>query len=138
LIATLFSGWSGRVKHHGRVVVIAAALWGVFIIGAGVADTLWLAVLFLILAGGFDMISGLFRGIIWNHSVPNEMRGRLSGIEMISYMTGPLLGNARAGWVAAHSSVSLSLWTGGLICVLGVIITSLLLPKFWSYRANHQ
>ena len=138
LIATLFSGWSGRVKHHGRVVVIAAALWGVFIIGAGVADTLWLAVLFLILAGGFDMISGLFRGIIWNHSVPNEMRGRLSGIEMISYMTGPLLGNARAGWVAAHSSVSLSLWTGGLICVLGVIITSLMLPKFWSYRANHQ
>lgn len=137
LIATLFSGWSGRVQHHGRIVVIAAALWGVFIVGAGFADTLWLAVLFLILAGGFDMISGLFRGIIWNHSVPNSMRGRLSGIEMISYMTGPLLGNARAGWVAAHSSVSFSLWSGGLICLLGVVVTSLLLPKFWNYRADH-
>lgn len=136
LIATLLSGWSSRVQHHGRVVVIAAALWGVFIIGAGFANSLWLAVGFLILAGGVDMVSALFRGIIWNHSVPNEMRGRLSGIEMISYMTGPLLGNARAGWVAAHSSVSVSLWSGGLICVLGVIITSLLLPKFWSYRAN--
>ncbi|MFT3929492.1 MAG: MFS transporter [Spongiibacteraceae bacterium] len=137
LIATLFSGWSSRVQHHGRVVVIAAALWGVFIIGAGFADTLWLAVACLIFAGGVDMVSALFRGIIWNHSVPNEMRGRLSGIEMISYMTGPLLGNARAGWVAAHSSVSFSLWSGGAICLLGVIMTSLLLPKFWRYRANH-
>ncbi len=137
LFATLFSGWSARVQHHGRVVVIAAALWGLFIIGAGFANTLWLSALFLILAGGVDMISALFRGIIWNHSVPNVMRGRLSGIEMISYMTGPLLGNARAGWVAAHSGVSFSLWSGGLICMVGVIITSLLLPKFWSYRANH-
>ena len=136
LVATLFSGWSSRVQHHGRVVVIAAALWGVFIIGAGFANTLWLAMTFLILAGGVDMVSALFRGIIWNHSVPNVMRGRLSGIEMISYMTGPLLGNARAGWIAAHSSVSFSLWSGGLICLLGVIITSLLLPKFWNYRSN--
>jgi MFS family permease len=138
LVATLFSGWSSRVQHHGRVVVIAAALWGVFIVGAGFADSLWVAVVFFIFAGGVDMISALFRGVIWNHSVPNTMRGRLSGIEMISYMTGPLLGNARAGWVAAHSSVSISLWSGGLICMLGVIITSLLLPKFWGYRANHE
>ena len=137
LVATLFSGWSSRVQHHGRVVVIAATLWGVFIIGAGFANTLWLAMMFLILAGGVDMVSALFRGIIWNHSVPNTMRGRLSGIEMISYMTGPLLGNARAGWIAAHSGVSFSLWSGGLICMLGVIMTSLLLPKFWNYHTNH-
>jgi hypothetical protein len=93
-------------------------------------------VLFLVLAGGADMISGLFRGIIWSHSVPNAMRGRLSGIEMISYMTGPLLGNARAGWVASKSSVAISLWSGGVICVLAVIAMSLLLPKFWRYRSE--
>jgi len=140
LIATLFSGWSSRVQRHGRAVVLAAALWGIFFIGVGFADSLWLAVVFLMLAGAADMISGLFRGIIWNRSVPNTMRGRLSGIEMISYMTGPLLGNARAGWVAAHTSVGFSLWTGGLICMLGVIITSLLLPKFWNYQTSdhHQ
>ena len=82
------------------------------------------------------MISGLFRGVIWNHAVPNSIRGRLSGIAMISYMTGPLLGNARAGWVAAQSSVSFSLWSGGVACVLAVVATSLLLPKFWVYRAE--
>ena len=137
LIATLFSGWSSRVCRHGRVVVIAAACWGIFIVGVGLAPLPWLAVLFLILAGGADMISGLFRGVIWNHSVPNAIRGRLSGIAMISYMSGPLLGNTRAGLVAAQSSVSISLWSGGLACVLAVIATSLFLPRFWSYRTDH-
>lgn len=137
LIATMFSGWSSRIRFQGRAVVIAAALWGVFMIGVGFAPSLWIAVFFLVLAGCADMFSGLFRGIIWSHSVPNAMRGRLSGIEMISYMTGPLLGNARAGWIAAKSSVAISLWSGGVICVLAVIATSFLLPKFWRYRSEH-
>jgi MFS family permease len=134
LIATLLSGWSSRIQRQGRVVVIAAACWGLFILGAGlVATPLWI-VFFLILAGGADMVSGLFRGIIWNYSVPNAMRGRLAGIAMISYMSGPLLGNTRAGWIASVSSVSFSIWTGGLACIIAVIATSLALPKFWAYR----
>lgn len=138
LVATLFSGWSSHVQQHGRVVVIAAALWGLFIVATGFASSLWIAVLFLILAGAADMFSALFRGVIWSHSVPNAMRGRLSGIEMISYMVGPLLGNARAGWVAAKTSVPISLWSGGVICVIAVIATSMLLPKFWRYRAPRE
>lgn len=134
LLASLFSGWAGRVQRHGRVVVIAALVWGLFIVALGFASSLWLAMLCLILAGAADMFSALFRGVIWNHSVPNAMRGRLSGIEMISYLTGPLLGNARAGWVAAKTSIPVSLWSGGLICMLAVLITALLLPKFWRYR----
>jgi len=135
LIATLFSGWSSHIERQGRVVVIAAAAWGLFVLGAGLAPTPWLVVLCLVAAGGADMISGLFRGIIWNHAVPNSMRGRLAGIAMISYMSGPLLGNARAGWVAALSSVPFSFWSGGLACMVAVVATSLALPRFWDYRS---
>ena len=134
--ATLLSGWSSKVHRQGRMVVIAAAGWGLFILGAGLTATPWLIVCFLILAGAADMVSGLFRGIIWNYAVPNSMRGRLAGIAMISYMSGPLLGNARAGWVASLGTVSFSLWSGGVACVLAVIATSLGLPKFWAYRAD--
>ncbi len=136
LIATVLSGWSSKVHHQGRVVVIAAAAWGLFILGTGLTPTPWLIVLFLILAGAADMVSGLFRGMIWNYAVPNSMRGRLAGIAMISYMSGPLLGNARAGWVASISTVSFSLWSGGAACVLAVLATSLALPGFWAYRAD--
>ena len=138
LIATLLSGWSSRIQHQGRVVVIAAIGWGLFILCAGLAPSPSLIVLFLILAGGADMVSGLFRGMIWNYAVPNAMRGRLAGIAMISYMSGPLLGNARAGWFASLTSVSMSLWSGGLACVIAVIATSLALPKFWAYRHDRE
>jgi membrane protein YdbS with pleckstrin-like domain len=76
--------------------------------------------------------------VIWNEVMPNRLRGRLSGIEMISYMTGPLLGNARAGWVAAENSVAVSLWSGGIICVVAVIATAWVLPSFWRYRSDRN
>ncbi|WP_413288171.1 MFS transporter [Bdellovibrio sp. HCB337] len=136
LLMTMLSGWTGKVKHHGKAVVIAAALWAVFIVGVGYAEHLWMALLFLGLAGAADMISGLFRGIIWNETVPNDLRGRLSGIEMISYMSGPLLGNARAGWVAAKFNVATSVSSGGMICVGAVILTACFLPKFWRYYSQ--
>lgn len=138
LVATLFSGWTGNIRTHGRMVVIAACLWAVFICLVGFTNSLWGAFLFLALAGAADMISGLFRQVIWNQTVPNEMRGRLSGIEMISYMSGPLIGNTRAGWVASKFSVSISLWSGGLICFIAVILTALFLPKFWKYSSTQK
>jgi MFS family permease len=133
MIMTLLSGWSGKVKFHGRAVVIAAMLWAVFIFFLGFAHSLPVAFICLVMAGAADMLSGLFRGIIWNQTVPNELRGRLSGIEMISYMSGPLLGNARAGYIASVSSVSTSIMSGGVICFIAVFLTALCLPKFWGY-----
>ena len=82
------------------------------------------------------MVSGVFRGIIWNETIPNEMRGRLSGIEMISYMTGPLIGNARAGWMATVFSTQASIVWGGVICVVGVVACGFALPAFWRYRSS--
>jgi len=136
LVMTLFSGWSSKVSYHGRAVVIAASLWALFIIGLGFSNTLWMAFIFLALAGAADMASGLFRGVIWNETVPNQLRGRLSGIEMISYMSGPLLGNARAGWMASQYSVPISISTGGIVCVFAVVLTAFFLPKFWQYRSQ--
>lgn len=134
LVMTVFSGWTEKIKYQGRAVVIAALLWGVFMVGVGFSNHLIWVLLFLVLAGAADMVSGLFRQTIWNQSIPNEIRGRMSGIEMVSYMSGPLLGNARAGWMASKTTVALSLWSGGVICVAAIFITAILLPKFWNYR----
>jgi MFS family permease len=136
LVATLFSGWANKVNMRGRAVVIAATMWGVFIIGSGYSNKFVWAFAFLALAGAADMFSALFRKVIWNETIPNHMRGRLSGIEMVSYMSGPLIGNARAGYIAAKTSVPFSLTSGGYVCVVGVILTAFLLPKFWKYRSR--
>jgi MFS family permease len=133
LIATLTSGWAKKVNRHGLVVAIAAALWGVAMIFFGYAQNLYLALFCLALAGGFDMISGVFRMTIWNQTIPHYLRGRLAGLEMISYTSGPKLGDAEAGIVATLFSVRTSVVSGGVLCVVGTAIISALLPQFISY-----
>lgn len=136
LVIGLFSGWTGRVTRHGRAVVIAAAVWALGIVALGLAPSLWLALGCLAVAGAADMVSGVFRGTIWNQTIPNALRGRLAGIEMISYLAGPLIGNVRAGFMADAWGVSASIWVGGLICLVGVVATGLALPAFWRYRGT--
>ena len=87
--------------------------------------------LFLALAGGADEISALFRSAIWNRTIPDSLRGRLAGIELVSYSTGPALGNLESGVVASVFNVRISILSGGFLCVLGVIGASLSLPALW-------
>ena len=136
LVASLTSGWSRHVHRHGRAVALAAAGWGLAIAGFGFADALWVAVLLLAVAGGFDAISGIFRSTIWNETIPDHLRGRLAGIEMVSWSSGPLLGNTRAGSVASLIGLRGSIVSGGLVCVAGCAALALLLPKFWNYEAE--
>lgn len=136
VLATLFSGWTRRVHRHGLAIVLAAATWGVGMALAGVAPSFWLVLACLALAGGADMVSGVFRGTVWNQTIPDELRGRLAGIELLSYSAGPTLGNARAGLMARLGGVRFSIGVGGLMCIAGVAATAALLPSFLRYDAR--
>ena len=136
LIISFISGWTNRVAHDGRAIALAAACWGASIIGFGLSWSLWFAVFFLALSGAFDTISGIFRSTLWNNTIPSDLRGRLAGIEMISYLSGPKLGDTRAGLVAASLGVTASLVSGGILCILGVAFCCYSLPKFWNYRSK--
>ncbi len=133
LLATVTSGWAKHVHHHGRAVVIAAAAWGAAVALAGVSPSIWLVLAFLVVAGAADMISGIFRSTVWNQTIPDSMRGRLAGIEMLSYSVGPLGGQSRAGLVADAWTVRGSIASGGVLCVVGVAATALWLRDFWAY-----
>ena len=133
LVASLTSGWTKNIHRHGLMVTIAAALWGVAIIFFGLVDSIVPALLFLGAAGFFDMISGIFRGSIWNQTIPNYLRGRLASIEMMSYLTGPMLGSAKMGIVAEKFGVKAALVSGGVLCVVSVVGAALFLPKFLRY-----
>jgi MFS family permease len=130
------SGWTARVHHHGRAVVFAACGWGVAIAAFGLAQTLWVALLFLALAGGADAISGVFRATIWNETIPDRLRGRLAGVEMISWSSGPLLGNAEAGAAAELLGLRRSVVVGGALCVLGCGALATAMPRLWAYDSR--
>ncbi|MCL9685697.1 MFS transporter [Legionella maioricensis] len=136
LIISFVSGWTAKITHDGKAIAIAAALWGLSIIGFGLSHSLWLALFFLALSGAFDGISGIFRSHLWNNTIPSEFRGRLAGIEMISYLSGPKLGDTRAGLIAASMGLTTALVSGGILCIIGVSLCCCALPKFWSYRSK--
>jgi len=135
LLTAASSGWVSHVHRHGRAIAVAAAVWGLAIVGFGLAPWLWAALLALAVAGAGDMVSGVFRQTIWNQTIPDALRGRLAGVEMISYTSGPTLGNVEAGIVAALAGVRASVVSGGVLCVLATVALSAALPKFWRYSA---
>ncbi len=136
LVASLTSRWTPRVHRHGLAVLLAATVWGLAIVAFGFAGGLVPGVLLLAVAGGADCVSGLFRMTLWNQTIPDSFRGRLAGIEMVSYMSGPLLGNVEAGLIAAAFSVKVSVISGGVLCVIGVLACAVLLPRFVGYDAR--
>lgn len=136
LIVSCFSGWTTHIQRHGMAIAFAAVLWGVSIIFFGLSTNFYFALFFLALAGAFDAISGIFRMIMWNETIPNHLRGRMAGIEMVSYLSGPKLGDTEAGFVAALFGVTASVVSGGALCVVGVITCCYFLPKFWQYQSE--
>lgn len=127
------SGWSRRVHRHGMGVLVGATVWGLAIVGFGLVPGLAAALVFLALAGAGDSMSGLFRQVIWNQTIPDSLRGRLASIELLSYSIGPTLGNFESGVVASLSSVRFSVTSGGILCVIGCLLCGLALPAFRNY-----
>ena len=129
----LTSGWAKNVHFYGRAIMWAAIGWGVAIALSGMTNYLWLVLLFLCLAGASDMVSALFRSAMWNQTIPDNLRGRLAGIELLSYSVGPLAGQLRAASMAAATTLSISVTSGGLMCVVVVAFLAIFLPKMWKY-----
>ncbi len=120
LLAAATSGWAVRVRRHGVGMLVAAAAWGVTMVGAGLSPWWWLTLVLLTLAGGTNFVADLFRGTMWNHVVPDRLRGRLAGIELLVGSAGPQLGDLRAGLFGSLFGIRRAIWTGGLACVAGI------------------
>ena len=129
------SGWMPRVRRHGLAIALSAAGWGVAMGLVGLAPGLPVVLVLLALAGGADECSGVFRDAMWKQSIPDQLRGRMAGIELLSYAAGPPAGQLRSGAVAAVTSVRFSLVSGGLACVAGVGLVLAALPAFRQYTA---
>lgn len=136
LLLSCFSRWTKKIHRHGAAIAISAGLWGIAIILFGLCNNLWLSLFFFALAGAADESSALFRSMLWNETIPTQLRGRLAGIEMVSYLSGPKLGDAEAGLVASLFGVGFSIISGGVLCVVGVAACCFLMPKFWKYRSE--
>lgn len=131
----LFSGWLHRIARHGVGVTIAVVAWGVAIIGFGFADSLWLAVLFLALGGGADLVSMVYRSSILQAAATDEMRGRIQGVFTVVVAGGPRLADTLHGLAGAALGTRQAVMIGGVLVVLAAALSAVALPAFWKYKA---
>ncbi len=137
LLGALTSGWSRRIVHQGKAVVIAVAVWGAAIAAFGLTgDRLWLALVMLAIAGWADVISAIFRSTILQLAVPDRLRGRLSGLHILVVTGGPRLGDLEAGIVGGVVSNWFSVVSGGIACIAGAALVATVYPELPRYRST--
>lgn len=135
LAATLVTRRLMANRKHGLMILYAAAAWSLLMFAFGASKHFPLAFACLVCAGFADMVSGAFRLTIWNQTIPDELRGRLAGIEMISYLSGPMLGNTQLGILASVVGVQRAISLSSLVGLAGVGACALCLPGFRRYLA---
>jgi MFS family permease len=154
LLGAITTGWVGQVRQQGRAVILAVVGWGLAITGFGLAC--WLApvpdraesllhsaglttgdalallagLVMLAAAGWADVISAVFRTTIVQLATPDELRGRLSGLQIAVVTAGPRLGDTEAGLVASAFGPVASVVSGGLACVAGALLIARMRPGF--------
>jgi MFS transporter, ENTS family, enterobactin (siderophore) exporter len=128
LLGAATSGWTGRVRRPGVVVIIAGLAWGAAIVGFGLSDNLAVGLAFLALAGMADLFSEVLRNTLLQLYTPDSLRGRVSSLYLAQVTTAPALGNVEAGVVAQLFSTTFSVVSGGLVCVAGALLLGALNP----------
>lgn len=141
----VFSGWLPRIQRQGLAVVVAIFVWGLAVIGFGVASglaggaaglMLWIALVFLAIGGAADMVSSAFRNTILQEAASDEVRGRLQGVFTVVVAGGPRLADAVHGAAAAAVGTTIAAAGGGGLVLVGVVIAALLAPAFVRYRVS--
>lgn len=129
-LGALASGWTGRVRRTGYALIGAVLLWGLAIAGFGLSEQLWLALLFLAFAGLGDTTSEILRRALLQHYTPDRLQGRVGSVWLAQATVAPAVGNAEVGLVSRLVSGPFAVVGGGLVCVVGVLVLAVALPRF--------
>ncbi|MGN9762617.1 MFS transporter [Streptomyces sp. SD31] len=130
----LFSGTFSRARRHGWMVIGAVVAWGAAITGFGLSGSLWLAVMFLALAGVADMVSMVFRGAILLSAASDEMRGRMQGVFTVVVAGGPRLADVLHGTAGSAFGARTATVGGGLLVVVVMLGLAAAVPALRRYR----
>jgi MFS family permease len=135
-IVTLLSGKAKEVRLQGRAVLWSIVVWGAAIVVFGFSTTLWLSLVMLALAGAGDTLSGIYRMAILQAATEDRYRGRLDGIGMAVWASGPSIGDVESGVVGSIFSLRTTIVSGGILTIVGVVLLRVFAPGFWRYDAR--
>jgi MFS family permease len=128
----------GTPRHQGAIVIGSVAVFGAATVGFGLSRIFWVSLLMLAIIGAADTVSTILRQTIRQLATPDQLRGRMTSINMMFFMGGPQLGELEAGALAALVGAQLSVVTGGIGCLVAVVIAMFACRTLLNYREGAQ
>jgi MFS family permease len=125
-----------EIRRRGPVVLVSVAVYGAATAVFGLSTRYGLSLAMLALAGGADAISTIIRQTVRNLVTPDELRGRMTSLNMIFFMGGPQLGEVEAGLVAGAVGAPWSAASGGILCAAIAALVALFVPVLRRHRAE--
>lgn len=133
VVAGIVMSWLGNVRRQGLIVIISVAAYGLATIAFGISEYFWLTVLALAGTGAADTVSMVMRQTIRQLSTPDELRGRMTSVNMVFYMGGPQLGELEAGLLAKVVGLGPSIMIGGVAVMAVTALVGFLFPALRNY-----
>ncbi len=135
LVASAWMSSRPPVRRYGLTVLGAVLAYGVFVAGFGVTSYFPLALALLAGSGAADTVSTVVRQVVRQTLTPDELRGRMTGINMMFFVSGPQLGEVEAGVVAKLTgSVRAAVVSGGVLCIFASALIAALAPGLRNLR----
>jgi MFS family permease len=132
--AIVVSGGISRYRRIGRGILLAVTGWGAAVLLFGLSTSVfWLALVFLALAGASDVVSAVFRSSVLLMETPDELRGRVNAIHLLVVTGGPQVGDIEAALLASVIGAQLSVISGGILCLLGVVVVARRFPELGAH-----
>lgn len=122
VLGSLTSGWTGRVRGAGTIVLLAVLLAAGGLLGAGLAGVTALTLLGLIAHGLGRAIGDILRFAVIQQHTPDELRGRVASLWQAQMSVGLALGTMVAGLVATVVPVRWAIAAYGGLGVVGAVV----------------
>jgi MFS family permease len=125
-----------NMRRQGMILLWSVAVYGVATAFFGLSTWFWPSYILFGLTGAGDTVSTVIRGTLRQLLTPDELRGRMTSVNMVFFMGGPQLGELEAGLVAAVFGAPLAIFTGGVATVLLTAWIAARYPRLRNYEAG--
>ena len=116
-------------RTSGLIVGSCVGGFGAFTVLFGISRSLILSMIALMLVGCMDMVSVVVRSTLVQLATPDEMRGRVSAVEMIFIGASNEIGQFESGLTAQWFGAIPSVVLGGVGTILVVALWAWRFPK---------
>ncbi len=126
------------IRHAGRALTIAVGVYGLATIVFGLSRSFPLSLAAYMLVGVADQVSVVMRSTAIQLSTPDELRGRVSAVNLLFIGASNQLGAAESGFVAAATSATFAVVSGGVASLLVLAVVAATIPELRRYRIDRD